>query len=206
MEYSPPKLKAKSFTCPYCQTISQQNWVYFLWEGRTVTHEHTKFSRAQCVHCMEHTIWVGETMYYPDKGISIPPNEMMPASVLKIYLEAGSIYNKSPRGAAALLRLGIQILCKELGEKGNNINDDIGNLVKKGLPPIVKESLDSVRVIGNEAVHPGQIDTEDPATVFGLFELINIIVEYMIALPAKVTGLYGKLPQGKIDAIKKRDV
>lgn len=144
-------------------------------------------------------------MLYPEIGNSPFPNPEMPESVKKLYLEAASIHTKSPRGAAALLRLGIQILCKELGESGKNINKDISNLVKKGLPELVQQSLDIVRVTGNDAVHPGQIDTDNPETVGNLFELTNIIVEYMIGLPKKVSGLYSLLPEDKKQSIKERD-
>jgi hypothetical protein len=129
----------------------------------------------------------------------------MPDSVRKLYLEAAAIHTKSPRGAAGLLRLSIQVLCKELGEPGKNINNDISSLVKKGLPEIVQQSLDIVRVTGNDAVHPGQIDTDDSRTVERLFELINVIIEYMIALPKKVSGLYSTLPTDKKNAIDNRD-
>lgn len=145
-------------------------------------------------------------MVFPDSGNAPPANSEMPASVKKLYLEAAAIHSKSPRGAGALLRLGIQVLCAELGEKGENINADIKSLVSKGLPEIVQQSLDVVRVTGNSAVHPGQIDTDDPETVGMLFELLNIIVEYMIAMPQKVSGLYANLPSTAIDAIAKRDV
>jgi hypothetical protein len=60
-------------------------------------------------------------------------------------------------------------------------------------------------VTRNDAVHPGQIDTDNPQTVGQLFELTNIIVEYMIALPKKVSGIYKGLPIDKVDAIKDRD-
>lgn len=129
----------------------------------------------------------------------------MPEKVKLVYLEAASIYRKSPRGAAALLRLGIQILCKELGESGTNINTDIKHLVAKGLPSIVQQSLDIVRVTGNEAVHPGQIDTDDPAVVGSLFDLTNIVVQYMISLPKQVGDLYNALPEDKVSAIEIRD-
>lgn len=144
-------------------------------------------------------------MYYPENGIAPFPNTEMPEIVKNLYFEAASITNKSPKGAAALLRLAIQILCKELGETGENINTDIKNLVKKGLPEIVQQSLDVVRVTGNDAVHPGQIDTDNLETVGQLFDLTNIIIEYMIALPKKVSGIYLSLPVNKIDGINQRD-
>jgi hypothetical protein len=104
----------------------------------------------------------GEKMYFPDNGDAPFPNQETPQNVRKLYEEAASIHYKSPRGAAALLRLGIQVLCKELGEPGKNINTDIASLIAKGLPVIVQQPLDIVRVTGNDAVHPGQIDTDNP--------------------------------------------
>lgn len=145
-------------------------------------------------------------MYYPDTGNAPFPNSEMPVTVLKLYNEASAISSKSPRGAAALLRLSIQVLCKELGEKGENINTDIGILVKKGLPVIVQQSLDIVRVTGNDAVHPGQIDIDNQETVTQLFDLVNIIIEYMISLPNKVSGIYKNLPSDKKNGINIRDV
>jgi hypothetical protein len=73
-------------------------------------------------------------MVYPDTGRAPQPNTDLPAPVKEIYLEAASIAPKSSRGAAALLRLAIQVLCKELGEGGENINKDIGDLVRRAYP------------------------------------------------------------------------
>ena len=144
-------------------------------------------------------------MYFTDTGNAPFPNPEMPESVLKLYVEAAAISSKSPKGAAALLKLSIQVLCQELDEPGKNINTDIGNLVKKGLPLIVQQSLDIVRVTGNDAVHPGQIDTDNSETVGQLFDLVNIIIEYMIALPKKVSGIYSSLPADKVKGITDRD-
>ncbi len=66
-------------------------------------------------------------------------------------------------------------------------------------------SLDIVRVVGNNAVHPGQIDTDDLGVVGNLFSLINITTEMMISVPNKISSLYGALPSGALQAIQKRD-
>jgi hypothetical protein len=70
---------------------------------------------------------------------------------------------------------------------------------------MVQKALDAVRVIGNDAVHPGQIDTDDPDTVGKLFSLTNLIVEYMITLPKQVDDIYSGLPEEKLKGIEDRD-
>jgi len=205
MKYVAPKVSANSFTCPHCGVLSQQIWNSDNWYLNGTQSMAHVIKVGHCQHCNNHTLWIKEMMYYPETGNCPFPNSEMPDSVKNIYLEAASITIKSPRGAAALLRLAIQILCIELGENGKNINDDIKKLVSKGLPEIVQQSLDIVRVTGNDAVHPGLIDTDDINVVNRLFDLVNIIIEYMIALPKKVSGIYSTLPKDKLDNIKERD-
>jgi hypothetical protein len=66
--------------------------------------------------------------------------------------------------------------------------------------------MDTVRLIGNEAVHPGTIDVnDDPEMVRSLFELVNVVVESMITQPRKVSELYSRLPDTKLSAIERRD-
>lgn len=83
----------------------------------------------------------------------------------------------------------------------------IGSLVQKGLPTIVQKALDAVRVIGNKAVHPGQIafDVDDKSTAETLMKLLNIITERMISEPKEINGIFDVLPQSAKDSIKKRD-
>lgn len=206
MTYIIPQVFADSFSCPHCRAIAKQDWWYRGFNNsQNPGSKDNQIRVGTCHHCEKNTLWIADKMFYPDSGHAPLPNLEMPESVKKLYLEAASIHTKSPRGAAALLRLSIQILCKELGESGADINKDIGNLVKKGLPELVQQSLDVVRVTGNDAVHPGQIDTDDPETVKKLFELVNVIIEYMIALPKKVSGIYQTLPPEKIKGINDRD-
>jgi polyhydroxyalkanoate synthesis regulator phasin len=130
----------------------------------------------------------------------------MPPECLKDYEEARRVLPESVRAAAALLRLAVQKLCKELGQKGENLNDDIGNLVKNGLDQRIQQALDIVRVTGNNAVHPGEMNLEDsPEVVEELFKLVNMIVDEMITKPRELADLYKKLPEGAREAVAKRD-
>jgi hypothetical protein len=98
-------------------------------------------------------------------------------------------------------------MCRELGEPGKNINDDIGALVKTGLPVAVQQALDILRVVGNNAVHPGQIDLRDDAgTASQLFGLVNLIASVMISQPKQVKALYETVvPESQRRAIAERD-
>jgi len=145
-------------------------------------------------------------MVFPLTGGAPLANPDMPDEVKKDYEEARSIVSSSPRAAAALLRLAIQKLCKHLGEKGKDLNTDIANLVKKGLRSKVQRALDVVRVIGNNAVHPGEIDIrDDEETARKLFTLVNIIVYSMISEKKEIEGLYEKLPETAKKQIKQRN-
>ena len=130
----------------------------------------------------------------------------MPTDAKEDYLEARSIVALSPRAACALLRLALQRLMPALGEKSGDLNTDIGSLVQKGLDPDVQKALDVLRVIGNNAVHPGEIDLSDDAdTAAALFGVLNFIVEQRIERPQKLQTLYEMLPTGAREQIERRD-
>ena len=138
---------------------------------------------SECRRCRGIAIWIRDEMVYPQHGGGLPPaNPDLPSHISEIYDEAASILNRSPRGAAGLLRLAIQVLCKELGLPGEKINADIGALVARGLDARVQQALDSVRVIGNNALHPGEIDIKDDrATAVSLLRLVNFIADRTIS-------------------------
>jgi hypothetical protein len=205
--YKPPEYNENAFTCPYCNAFSAMDWDYL-----QTTREGLLLKIATCHRCRKFSIWRTDDnhklgiMVNPNVITAPLPNEDMPSNCLSDYQEAREISNKSPRGAAALLRLCIQKLCIELGGKGKNINDDIAILVDNGLPKRIQQALDVVRVVGNNAVHPGEISVEDqPETVTALFNLVNIVVDNQISQPKQVSALFDSLPDGAKTAVEKRD-
>ena len=206
MTFIPPEYKSKKFTCPHCGAIALQRWdARGLGFGIHGDGKYNVLATVKCDHCNDYSIWLKDKILYPNNGDAPQPNPDLPEKVKTIYLEAATISNTSPRGAAALLRLAVQVLCAELGEKGKDINSDIASLVKKGLPERVQQALDIVRVTGNNAVHPGQIDVDDPEITNNLFELLNVITEYTITMPNKINSVYGDLPEKAKESIIKRD-
>jgi len=159
-----------------------------------------------CMKCEEPTLWHDREMLYPALGGVEAPNPALNDDIKSDYYEAASVAAKSPRAAAALLRLCVQNLCKQLGLPAQNLNADIGELVKRGLNPDVQKALDALRVIGNNAVHPLEMDLrDDRETAVSLFSLINYIADQMITYRSKLESLFKSLPEGAKQQIKKRD-
>jgi len=179
------------------------------------THENSTHLRTElinvcvskCFSCGGLSVWRADELIYPLNQVVIEPNEGMPPDVKADFLEANEIVDKSPRGAAALLRLCVQKLMVHLGEKGKNINDDIASLVQKGLDARIQKALDVVRVVGNGAVHPGQIDFEDDKTIASkLFGLVNVIVESQITQRRHIEEMFAEIvPESIKEQIEKRD-
>jgi hypothetical protein len=162
---------------------------------------------SQCYSCNKYALWHADKLVYPKTSLEIVPNDDLNQEIKADFNEAASILDSSPRGATALLRLALQKLLRQLNERGENINDDIGSLVKKGLDVRIQQALDLVRVIGNSAVHPGTIDMRDNRdTAVRLFNLINLIAYDRITHPREIEALYEtSLTSGQKRAILKRD-
>jgi len=206
--YTPPQFKKDGFNCPFCHAFSNQQWGFpQRVAGNYDYGSDVGFAICRCFRCGAFSTWIGGKMVFPPAVIAPPPNTDIPNDIKKDYEEARAISVQSPRGAAALLRLCIQKLCKHLGESGEKINNDISALVRKGLPAKVQQALDVVRVVGNNAVHPGQIDLNDnPDVTHRLFGLVNVIADVMISQPKQIDEIYNTVvPESQKKAIAKRD-
>lgn len=160
---------------------------------------------SRCHSCKDLAFWIYDNLVYPPLSAAPLPNADLPEPILTIYNEASSILNLSPRGSAALLRLALQMLCEHLGKTGK-IDKQIAALVQDGLDESIQKACDVVRVIGNNAVHPGEIDLTDNRDIaISLFHLVNIISNKLISEKKEIERLYDILPQGALDAIARRD-
>lgn len=215
---------SKAFKCPFCKGFASHIVFGSLKHESTVNVAYDfKLEdiviRAQCVACNKDSIWLKSLNTHGYNGLSFeklihpnlnpeidPPNPDMPSKVMNIYNEAALVIKDSSRASAALARLAIEILVNDIEKEGNNLNQKIGNLVNKGLSEQIQKALDSVRIIGNNAVHPGEIIIDDNFELAkSLLMLVNIIVEELISRPKKINEIYNMLPQTAHKAIEKRD-
>lgn len=215
-EHVAPRHRLGAFHCPRCGVYASQQW------DAVYTSEQVRVGVevSLCFNCQDYAYWRRYSRSIGD-GQSVPAADLiwpvaaagapiahvdMPEDVRVDYEEARSIAAFSPRGAAALLRLALQKLLAHLGGTGKNINADIGKLVERGLPARVQQALDVLRVVGNNAVHPLELDLQDDhETVASLFGLTNYIVQQQITEPKMLDAVYELLPEGAREAIERRD-
>lgn len=160
---------------------------------------------SRCIVCTEKSIWLRDRVIWPARSAKVRPNSDLPPDIKRDFEEAAAIAEASPRSAAALLRLAIEKICRHLGKTGK-IDTMIAALVADGLSVKIQQALDIVRVVGNESVHPGEMNVRDDAgTVSTLFELVNIIAETMISEPKRIEAVFSSLPAKKLEGIRNRD-
>lgn len=196
-----PAFQKEAFHCPHCHVYADQEWHAMVPTDRW-SNDCPPYAScvACCKHCGQHSIWVNEKMMLPDTGNAPQPNDDMSGDIKKIYGEAAQILSNSPRATAALLRLALEELCsKQLKCEGKNLQGHIDFLIaEEKLSSEVAEAMDTMRIIGNEAVHAGTIDLRDNAdTAAYMFTLINYIAKELITQPKERKKMYAALPKSK---------
>lgn len=203
-----PEPTSHGYPCPHCE---HRSWVshsklYFV--VRDVPELAPLFEHHRCFNCQGVILWYDGQPVYPTAAAGPIANEDMPELVRKDFNEARKVAPISPRGAAALLRVSIDRLTLDLvsEQEGSTLDKRIGVLVARGLDPKVQRMLDVVRVIGNEAAHPGSVDFDaSPELVAALFWVVNEICAEMLTKPRRLEELYDALPAPKLLGIEQRD-
>lgn len=222
--FYPATFLEQKFHCICCGVYAKQAWSTLKADGYRVTQGRVPavailpkvsyfseslpdaFSVSKCDHCSNITIWLDKKIIHPRKTAVELPNDDLSAEIKELYNEAALVLNDSPRAAAALLRLALQLLLASLGGKGKSIDTDIKYIVAGGVDPQVQKAMDIVRVFGNNGAHPGEIQlNEGPDLVKSMFELINFIASKMITSKREIDDLFESLPGGAKEAIEKRD-
>lgn len=216
-ERGQPIGNTSKFVCPYadCRTYAVHHWGYVT--ALTISLGQSTTSRqigngpivtmSLCEACGRESVYIGPQLAFPAESDAPQPAADLPSDLVDDFEEARAILPRSPRGSAALLRLVIQKLLPHLGATKKGIDAAIGELVGAGtIRTPIQKALDTVRVIGNESIHPGEMDLKDDReTALALFRIINLIVETAITEPKRLDALYASLPQSKLDGIAKRD-
>lgn len=213
--YVEAEFKKNGFSCYKCGAYSKHDW-----DDDKINYTRATFSSfvqgddvrnlsiAKCQQCGFISFWLEGQLIWPlESNIELPLEEM-PDDIKKLYNEAKNVFAISPKSSCAILRLALQKFCNKLVCKPEDSNLDLAikELVKQGLPSMIQKSMDTIRVVGNEAVHPGQINIDDNKEIaICLFRLMNIIVEKMIIEPKEIQELYELIPENKRKGIEERD-
>ncbi len=206
IKFESPRQELDAFTCPHCGVLAQQyRYPMATFRGGG----YAAFERPtlrQCGNCREYMLWWDNALVVPSNGGFEPPNADLPEDIRRDFEEGAAIAQRSARGAAALLRLCVQKLCAFLGYEQPKVDDAIAAMVGDGLPVQISQALDVVRVVGNNAVHPGVMDVRDDLELVAqLAGLLNLIADNRISEPKRVQELFSKLPAGTRAAIETRN-
>ena len=216
--YENPEIDKGAFTCPNCSAFSKHDWksIYvneregYFANGVPIggTSKYGELKLCRCENCGYISFWYEKKLIWPlNTGVEAPIDDM-PEDIKNLYNEASGILELSPKGACAILRLALQKLCNRLAnqEEKKKIDGAIKKLVENGLPKTLQKAMDTVRIVGDEAVHPGEINIDDNKDMaIAMFRLMNIIVEKVIVEPKEIDELYQLMPDNKLKGIENRD-
>ena len=217
--YYPPEYRKKEFNCAHCKVFAHQTWISNL-RGELVNvialnslnnpseklSPSDLFAASKCTYCNKWSIWIEGSLVYPAQIAVEDPNDDMPDEVKELYIESAQVLPASPRAAAVLLRLGLQILLGAVGGDGKNINNDIKKIVESGVDRETQRTLDILRVFGNSGAHPGEIKLdEDPDLVHKMYGLMNYVTDRLITQKNQINESFESLPEGVKDQIESRD-
>src|SRR5262245_9364035 len=160
---------------------------------------------SYCFNCNEMCLWVGDQLLWPKCATRPEPKLDASAEVLEGHEKASQTLDASPRGAAVLLRLATEKLCKELGNCEQGSRSEIAPPLQEEIDARVQKVLDAMRIIESDATPPDQTSVGDNrAQAETLSGLINLMCEKMMVEPRHLQALYAKAREGAQNGIEQQ--
>jgi hypothetical protein len=127
---------------------------------------------SNCHNCNGFAVWVSGRLLFP---INV---EKMPQLEKDDFEQAAAIFNDSRPAATALMRVCIQKLVPLLKQGGEELNDYVSSLVRKGLEVEIQQALEVLQVLRNDPGQPASLDTpEDKEMALRFFDSLQAILE-----------------------------
>lgn len=101
------------------------------------------------------------------------------------------------------LRRVLEMICKDKGAEGRDLEKKIDDLIEKKIfPPMIEDACWIIRQMGNDAAHADKIRvyTYEIEQVIGY---VATIIDYLYSLPHRVEKMKKKIEERKIDEKKK---
>ena len=193
---------AAALECTFCGIYAPHLWTNLVSLDASACLVKSLIWSAVCSSCRLPSYWLEGVdeleprMLWPAQLAGAPPHKAMPEDVRSDYVEARAVAPRSPRAAAALLRLALAKLMPHVGQRAGLLTDNVRALVqRRGVDPRVEQALETFRAVGDGAVPPGQISLkDDEATVQALCGVLNLLVEELIEAPKRREAMYASLP------------
>ena len=190
--------------CPYCHKNITYSWVYFDKEGggaRNFFHDYFKnqfagWAMGECPSCKKCVLFelnldkyqtpVAVKSVYPFP-LPSPVDERIPEKIRKDLEEAKLCFSVGAINASVgMCRKALQRTCKEKVAIKKELYDQIDEIATRGIiSNDLKELAHSVRLVGNDGVHPN----EDEVTKEDAEEILNLaeqLLDIIFVAPAKV--------------------
>ena len=184
--------------CPICLVGVHESWRA---AGQASGADGSTYgiSKMQCPECHNDLIRVTHHVpqTQPSQYYAIPRRptkeeiQGVPEKYAGLYREASDALEVSPRASAALSRACLQMLLREYGGvKPDTLVNEIGQvLASQSLPTELAETIGTIRIRGNYAVHPYKssepgkiVDIEEGEAEWGL-EILKDLFDHYITKP-----------------------
>lgn len=179
-----------SVYCPKCQAHSHLT-------ERATYRKHSNgiaidYSVEECNSCEQHFLVVlhantGRRLAIYPKSLPQIVDKLIPSPIKEDFEEALLCHSVGAfRGAAALARRTVQVICLNKGaSKTKKLQDQIDELFTNGIiTKDIQEWAHEVRFLGNDAAHPNKDEVLE-GDAKDILELLESLCEVLYVTPAK---------------------